>query len=89
MQAGCLIIRTQKQEAENAPLKTTEATEIKFGYKNLLKPFSFLCSSEFDFKNYRVFKSHPLRAQRKDLKQGVSFGIKRFPPCALWFDCRI
>ena len=66
-----------------------QATEINFEYKNILKPFYSLCSRELDFKNYRAFKSRPLSAQRKDLKQGLSFGIKGISPCALWFDCRI
>ncbi len=36
-----------------------------------------------------VFKIYYLSAQRKDLKRIYSFDIKRFPLCALWFDCRI
>ncbi len=70
-------------------MQTTETTETNFEHKNLFKPFSSLCSREFDFKIYRFIKSHLLSAQRKDLKQGFSFGIKGFPPCTLWLDCRI
>ncbi|MBI4746790.1 MAG: hypothetical protein HY786_09740 [Deltaproteobacteria bacterium] len=66
----------------NYYLKTANhrATEINFEYKNLLKPFSSLCSHALDLKIIELLKSHLLSAWRRDLKQGFASGIKGFSP---------